>query len=1228
MENLTISKLITPDLLTSYVFSQLADLGLAALKNLGLTALKVETSEEEKLYLKDVFFELSSIYPEFDNPEFFLKIFQGECSFQEFSKIEKTFKSIFGSMEGQVVYNKFKQISLEKLTEHSNVMNRIQVSLSIQGLEILEKINRKTNTGQILDGDEFIEVYDHSKYSTPLNTKFQFRENEKKEFLSQIKNSDIILVTGRAGVGKTKFALEACKEYSENNNYIFKGILNRGPDIFNDIRDCFYENERYLILIDDVNRITAALNYIKEYYADKINEKKIKIVATVRDYAKGIILDMIPSKLSSTVIKLEKMESKDIKEIIRTEFNIVNIDFLNKIDKLSEGNPRLAMMISTIAVKKNSLEGINDVSKIYAEYFSSIDKEQRIFNDGNMVLSIAIVVFFRVIDINNKNQMELIEKYFQIPAEELWDNLKKLNNLEIIDLYENQVAKVSDQVLATYLFYKIVFVDKKIGIDFFIKNFFFSYSNKLVDTLNPILNAFDGKFVIDQFKDPVNKLWDSYEKEEEKLFKIMETFYFFKETDILIYLNNKIEKIPEEKVEVSKLDFWDNNNNNGLEEDKIISILSNFSNNYEYVDYAVELLANYVKKVPSKLTKIIDILTKKFGYKYENYRYGYTKERKMINQIWDLSSDGQDEFISKLYIRVASYLLKIEFNFTESDGKTISWGSFPIYPTNELKELRDEIIKNIFLLYKNKKYEKDILFLLRNYSQGIGRDSNTEIIAEESKLLLLLVGNNFDSSSYKQCKVFNKLLDFYDRLSISYDNKYRKNFKNDSYTLEAILLLKDFEIEDEKQSRREILEKYIEGYSIKDWIKLLEESKIIKDVNPREIFTINNNIDTLLNILLETDSKLGYDVLEYILKHGNTDALNITLWVAFKILGKEKLYNLLTKYSFKDKEKWMFNYYCILPKEQIKLSDVNNLIKLYKYSSLESMPYHLEYLNKMLEIEPNILIKVVKILLDRTKKEDINYIRVLEYLFNPHSEFFKKIEHYFKDEVNLLKEMYLLMIDLEMQIDYKSLVLNKILNFDINFITEYIEKIFENPNEVDESKIQNDFRVIWAREDYEIVFNKLINSIFEIQVKTYIWGIGHILKEFFLFDKKEQNFSRGQEIIANYIYENYNNPDKMIYIFKLICYFDSEKRKEFFKILLERNDSFEMFQNLRMEPRHYSWTGSRVPSLEIKKDYYISLLEVVNSIKFLKHRKLIEDKISYLKLEIESEKKKDFIEDF
>ncbi len=219
-------------------------------------------------------------------------------------------------------------------------------------------------------------------------------------------------------------------------------------------------------------------------------------------------------------------------------------------------------MAASVSKEQDSLESIYDVTSIYDEYFSNIKEDLEAFNHDNMLLTIAVVSFFRVIDRSNSHQVELIEKAFNISIDDLWKCVEELNHLEIFDLYENEVVKVSDQILSTYLFYKIVFVDKKIPIEMFLEHFFPQYKQKVVEVLNPLLSTFDSKYIINVLKEPVNQIWNKYLKDESSLYDVMSVFWFLKQTDILIYFKNKIDGLEVEEIDIDNIDFWTRSKNN------------------------------------------------------------------------------------------------------------------------------------------------------------------------------------------------------------------------------------------------------------------------------------------------------------------------------------------------------------------------------------------------------------------------------------------------------------------------------------------------------------------------------------------------------------------------------------------------------------------------------------------------------------------------------------------
>ena len=115
----------------------------------------------------------------------------------------------------------------------------------------------EVDTGQIVPPDEFVAAYNKNKLATELDTTFRFREEEVEQTLQGLEDGDLVIVSGRAGVGKSRLALECCERFREANpEYEIRCVFNRGPDLFDDLRVHFSEPGRYLILVDDANRVS------------------------------------------------------------------------------------------------------------------------------------------------------------------------------------------------------------------------------------------------------------------------------------------------------------------------------------------------------------------------------------------------------------------------------------------------------------------------------------------------------------------------------------------------------------------------------------------------------------------------------------------------------------------------------------------------------------------------------------------------------------------------------------------------------------------------------------------------------------------------------------------------------------------------------------------------------------------------------------------------------------
>jgi hypothetical protein len=1102
------------------------------------------------------------------------------------------------------------------------------------------------DTGQILDYDDFIKNYNSNKFSTSLSTTLLCRKKEFKSLYTDIDNSAIALITGVVGIGKTKLALEVCKEYSERNNFIFKGILNRGADIYDDLMSYFIsDNKQFLILIDDANRVKPVLEFLQEYYGKQLKNGDFKIVATVRDYAKEKILQIVPTQLNPSKFELQVLSDDSIKEIVSKEYNITDPIYLERIVDISKGNPRLALMASSVAKEKNNLNSLYDVTSLYDEYFSSIKKDLEVFNQDTILLTIVIISFFRTIDKNNQEQSKLIETVFDISASDLWKNIEELHNLEIFDLYENEVVKISDQILSTYLFYKIVFVDKKIKIDIFLENFFPQYESKFIDIINPILNTFDTQYIISELKKPINKIWNKYSNSEQNLYHVMSTFWYLKQTDILLYFKEKINSIDTEKVDIDSIDFLATTNTNALNDEILEQLVVFKYDTPQSIKNATELILLYFKKRPSKLLAVLQILANEYGFKYESYSYEYEKERSVLNTAWEYCNEGKNELISKLFIQLCKKFLKVEFEDCKWKNNQFVLQTFKLVETNKLQDMRSYIFECLSILYVDSRYQSDIIRLIKNYpfkmmSYGHGV---SKVEQWDSENIIHFIQTNLDPTIYEHAKAVNKCLDRFDRHKILYKSNIRNKFQHPIYELEKIIMLDEVEIsleeprnEDKNTDWNEIdkikenrLAKFIESYNLSDWELLFEKCHIFISDESSDEYKFRNNLIDLFQILAKKDKSLYIQVFEKYLELSNPFNININLIDLIDILGKEETYKLLQKYSYNLKNSWLFKFFQSLPSDLINKNDIKEILALYQSSELESMPYHIKFLVKYLSIESNVFIQISKILLGRASTENESFINALSGIFESYTGIPQHLEIYFKDDLELLKQVYLLCVNKCNLFDYGSGSLNKLVTLDSSFLEKFIYKTFEKKEFTSLDDKHIDLKIFWEREDFEDIFLNIIEIIFDISKSKKIYRGGEKLKSFLSLPQGNEDIKNNRDyIIKEYINEFSEDENRIVFIFEFISELSHENRKVFIFYFIQKNASYKLFEKLSLKPSSFRWSGSRVPHLQKDKDLYISLLECTSGVNFLKHKQYIEKRILCIEEQIKSEKKRDFMSDY
>ncbi|NEP04929.1 MAG: hypothetical protein F6K34_08830 [Okeania sp. SIO4D6] len=978
----------------------------------------------------------------------------------------------------------------------------------------------EVDTGQIVDIDDFITTYNKRKIVAPLDTKFYFREDEIEQILQLLEENNLVIVSGKAGVGKSRLVLECCRKFVEKySEYEVKCIFNKGVDLYKDIGVYFSDEGSYLIFVDDANRVKEFKHFIN-FILDKRENQQIKIIATVRDYAVEKIKEVARSYDNNLeLVKIDSLTDKQIEQLVKEEYKIQNQLYIERIVDIAQGNPRLAIMTALVVEREKTIESINNVSDVYDEYYYSITEDITGFKDESLLKVAGIVAFFQVVDCSNDEMMEKIQTTFNIDREIFWKAVCKLYEFELVDIYENEVARISDQVLATYLFYLTFFKDKLLKFSVLLDNFFPQFQYNFVDGLNPVFNAFDSEEIIKILSPDVDRVWKIYEdaRDEKSLIQLMKLFWFFKQTEILIYAKDLIDKMEVESVDISTLDI-PSNSNIQIPQDSILNLLSLFGNSDEQNSQkiAIDLLFRYLTKKPQELPQVFCLLIEVFGFELDSYITKFIIQSTIIDKLLKEVNEGKNELFVKLFFGVAEKYLYLQFNASQMKKKEFKLYQFSPPTTPELLDLRNKIWQGIFQLYQIDIFEKEVINIIHQYSKSYSKFPVGEIIKQDAVEVLDFIETQLNPKDYYHCLIVQKYLDFLESRKIEFNNEIRERFLNGTY--EVYRILSDnwnernncyLDGKEYKQFKQNQIKEYFANYDFKDYqdffAKCHEIKAVTKEKNHYYSEFPSGRIAELIFLSCE-NSELYLDVLKYYLNFGDPFQLNYFLLIEklIKISGVEKAFELLNQFDFASKRKWLFGFYNLLPEDKITSDYLEKLYNLYRESKLDEIPERFDFLLKYRDLDKNVVAQVTEIILSQIN-EQTNFPDPFYFLFNPYTQVNHILIELFKEKLYLLKQAYLSSQKIKGYSSNSEDIFIRILDADQYFIIEYIDWVYDEERKFSNFRDDLNYTFLWKHENYQELITQVVEHIYQREKELSNSGFRNtILERIFVLEVTEE----------------------------------------------------------------------------------------------------------------------------
>lgn len=1115
-------------------------------------------------------------------------------------------------------------IGIDKLAEDLYLFHHIIVR-DFLGISI--------STGQIQSYDDFVKHYNSNRMAAPINTKFLFRNEEIKNIDEAYQKVNIVILSGAAGTGKTRLALHYAKNYSDTHNEKFYCIHSNDLPIYEDLKLFVDSPGNYFLFIDDANQLSG-LQHIIRCTTMKPEGYNVKILITVRDYAVQKVINDVREIASYENVNIRTFTDDEIKELLETILGITNPDYQERIIRIAEGNARIAMLAGRVACNSNRLDSINDVSQLYEDYYSSFLEKHQLFIDNNMGITAGIVTFLGVIHLEHIDAILPTLQESGLYRDGFIENIHKLHEQEIVDIYSDKVVRFSDQCLSNYLL-KYVFFDKKlISLSVMLKASFQNYKERTILSINTLLNIFRNKALLDFVEREIKIVWDELLQEESPyFFEFVKVFFRVSPTETLLILQDKVELEERAIIADSDIDIEKGKKHQNVDND-IIEILGGFAN-MDDLPTALDLLFQYYFKRPDLYIQFYHAINLYFGITRDSMCYEFYTQVTLFEKIKEYSRDWGQEFVAVLFLDVAEEFLKLHFSPIEGGRKhSFIIYNIPLAISKGVERYRGLIWESLSDLCKINKYKEKVRKILGSYG-GIIEEISLPILQFDLTYIKGILESNFPANELCNCLLVDRLAKFFTRMNIPCESLFSEYFKGELFFLYQLLrgpnYGKEIDYKEYEILKRQSIEQYISDCDLVMFKRLID---VCNDINEPDGHT-NWQIREGLTIAFEAISlkKDCYvDAIKYYIEKNTPNNLcpYHLVSVLFSLLSDSEVFDLINNNEYSQKNAWLYVYYHELPSELITdrhlqglydfLADVSD--GAIKLSSLRDV----DFLEKYRVIDEGAFIKGCKIILAKRECSPFMihiYFGLLFscYLYNAPQTVIQK----FTGNLELLEEIYYLMLSYGDHYDYDGRFLKEIYSVRPSVLKKYIDYLV-NKRGSSFSDYQERHRCFFELDD----FPKIYNKIFEQLVKNLRFprmSVPYFLESILLPVKNKQDLLVKQdEWIRQCIKLFPNDRTKMYCLFAVISKLENDRKKEYVSLFLENNQSFEDFKRIPLTPVSFSWSGSAIPMYSAWIEYLELLLPSFMGLRWIEHKNYIETKIGFLKGQIESEQIKEILE--
>lgn len=1056
-------------------------------------------------------------------------------------------------------------------------------------------------TNQIYTVQDFIEAYDKTATAAPLDVNFKFRSDLVKKIENELNINTAILVTGPSGVGKTKLSLEICHNFSQKN-YTVLCVKSNGLGLYEDLRLMVSKSGHYLVFFDDVNDISDFKSIIALIKENKNPDIQIKILATVRDYAKAKVSHRISELGKFSEFSVPKFTDDEIKIILSENFKVFNPFIQKIIVKIAKGNVRLAVLASKLAEK--NIYSLTNSLDIFKSYYGPIFCNEDISINAQKVL--FVVALLQPLNPEDNTLFEQLQHYFEISDSDFASIVYDLHSKELLNRYENQVISISDQSFRDYVIYSALIEHRYISIEKLLQIGFKVQPVKIVSSINTILRLFGSQENVKYVTDQVNKRWESIPPDEEDNY--LNSFFSLNRSKALDILENKISTSSTSDFKIS-YDFFIKNKNHHYIKSQEMNILKSYNKTY-FLEEAICLSVQLLEKRPDYFMDLYFVMTNDFSYDEHALSESYEYQLKLFNTLISLRKTGNHN-LDFLLIKISESLLQTNVSGIKPNEEGTAFTSYnlTLKLTKELESLREKIWSFLSQLYDEGLFQKEILRILATDIWTGYTDSIVSIIKFDVTCIINQFILKWKNPTNIEVFVLDHLMRRASKLNSNINIDKYEEIYTDLPSIRYFEILQEYYFNADFDARETLLKTKIsylvekfETHDFKLLFAIASDIEKYADINPRIFGIIGNNLKIAIEKCNPT-CQLEVLNIYFGLNAPFSNSCVSLIYNIFEFYDFKTIYDILASKNYSGKNIWLTAAFNNISENEINI-ETATVLRDFVFSQTASENPKIPFLNtikRFSKYDKDIISFVTdKVCVLSAKDTKLANNFVCTYSQNP-----IELLNVFKENLGELENLYK-SIDPQSFFDHQFTLLLALINRNHQYwgvYTKQLSNYKKNP--------KNLFNYIWAEEDYEeyidVAFQNLITkpdgaSIF---YESY--------KELFPSESNPVVKKRIQFWIKSYIEKNINNSELIRKIFFYYISNDINDNKLcFISTFLKYNTTFDDFKNLQILPTYEAYSGSEIPLIDSQINFLKLLLNSDSLENKFRYKRFIMDQIKMM----------------